>query len=227
MLQRFFQQIMYNGLEAIGRYYSVYRGHVIDNNDPENLGRLKVLVPSIIGRKEHPSWVYPRNSVSGNGYGIQVLPQKGDLVMVEFEHGDPKFPIWSHAHFTENQKPEEFVNAQVYGFKSPKGQLVIIDDRDGEVYVQVVDAHGISQDYETPIVAFNGGENAGLVKVKELTEKLNAIEKKVNDFLADYRPHTHIDPISGFTGPHKTPPTIPLDIDETNQSEIENNKVLH
>ena len=72
--------------------------------------------------------------------------------------------IWSHAHFVTGQKPEEFVSPQVYGFKSPKGQIIIVDDRD---------------DVEKIII--NHGENVGLVKVIELTEMLNKIEDKVNE----------------------------------------------
>lgn len=132
MLKKFFEHVMYNGLETLGRYYSSYRGHVMDNEDPDNMGRLKVMVPSVTSKATHPEWAYPRNSWSGQNYGMQLLPVKGDIVMVEFEHGDPKFPIWSHAHFSEGQKPEEFASAQVYGIKTPKGQLVLIDDRDGE-----------------------------------------------------------------------------------------------
>ena len=131
LLQRFFENLVYHGLESIGRFYSVYRGHVVDNEDPDGLNRIKVIIPVIAGKAEHPTWAYPRDSFSGDGYGAQILPQKGDMVMVEFEHGDPKFPIWSHAHYSLNQKPIEFDSPQVYGFKTPKGQMVIIDDRDG------------------------------------------------------------------------------------------------
>lgn len=217
MLQRFFENLLYQGLEAIGRYYSMYRGHVVDNEDPDGLNRLSIIVPSVSGNKTHPTWAYPRNSFSGNDYGMQVLPQKGDLVMIEFEHGDPKFPIWSHAHFTQEEKPEEFVSPQVYGFKSPKGQIIVIDDRD---------------DVEKIII--NHGENAGLVKVIELTEMLNKIEDKLNDHLSHYRTHIHIDPLSGYTG-QPTPVAgepdfvtpIPLDVNKTDQDYIENENVQH
>ena len=38
------------GLEGLGRYYSVYRGIVIDNNDVEkHMNRVKVCVPEVMG----------------------------------------------------------------------------------------------------------------------------------------------------------------------------------
>ena len=38
------------GLEGLGRYYSVYRGIVIDNDDVEkHMNRVKVCVPEVMG----------------------------------------------------------------------------------------------------------------------------------------------------------------------------------
>lgn len=230
----FIINLIHHGLERFGKFYSAYRGYVTDNEDPDGLHRIKVNIPSLTQRSNHTKWVYPRGVFSGEGYGSQLLPQVGDMVWVEFEHGDPEFPIWSHAHYIAEEKPEEFVNSKVYGFKSPEGQIVIIDDRDGEVYISLERCDGSLKDYLTELIAFNHGENGGLVKVKQLTCKLNNIEDKINDILAHYDSHVHIDPISGYTGP-PSPPLAgsdsvtprPINIALTDQDYIENDKVLH
>jgi len=209
-IRGFIEAILYYGLEYLGRYYSSYRGFVVDNDDPEGFNRIQVKVPIVSRYAEHPVWAYQQYSFSGPDYGMQVLPQIGDMVMIQFDHGDPKFPMWSHAHFTENEKPEEFQGPQVYGFKSPKGQIIVIDDRDGKEQIII-----------------NHGENEGLVKVIELTEKLNNIETKINNFLAHYRVHQVVDPISGMAGPILPAPPAPIDLIETQQKEIENEDVLH
>jgi len=216
-LAEFAKALVYQGLEAIGKYYSSYRGYVMDNDDPDKMGRILFLIPSITQDKTHTKWAWPKNQFSGNNYGIQVLPQKGDIVWVEFENGNVRFPLWSHGHFSKDEKPIEFDSPQVYGFKSPKGQLVVIDDRD---------------DIEK--IIFNSGDNEGFVKVIELTEQLNLIENKVNALLSHYKKHIHIDPISGYTGvlcppmgsPDMVTPT-PLNLTETDQSDIENTKIIH
>jgi len=202
--------ILFYGLESFGKYYSSYRGYVVDNDDPDGLGKIKVKIPSITRDKVHPSWAYPKTQMGGNDWGMQMLPLKGDIVWLEFEHGDTRFPFWSFAHRANGETPEEFVSPQIYGFKSPKGQTIIIDDRD---------------DIEKIII--NHGENEGLVKVIELTEKLNGIEDKVNDFLAHYRVHQVVDPISGTAGPLLPSPPAPIDLVNTQQSEIENEDVEH
>jgi len=210
IFKKFIEGIIYQGLEVMGRYYSSYRGYVMKNEDPEGLGRIKVKIPQITKDQTHVKWAFPKHNFSGKGYGMQVLPVLGDIVWVEFEHGDPQFPLWFHGHFTRDEKPEEFVTSQVYGFKTPKGQIIIIDDRD---------------DVEKIII--NHGENAGLVKVVELWEMLNKIENKVNAFLTHYRLHKVIDPISGFAGPLDPSDPAPANVEKTEQAYIENENVQH
>ena len=72
------------------RFYGVYRGIVADNNDPENLKRLKLKIPQILGP-----------AVTGWAWGIQpavatslFIPDPEMGVFVMFEGGDPNFPLW-------------------------------------------------------------------------------------------------------------------------------------
>ena len=38
------------GIEGLGRYYSIYRGIVVDNNDTEkHMNRIKVCCPEVMG----------------------------------------------------------------------------------------------------------------------------------------------------------------------------------
>ena len=204
----FLDKLLIWGLESFGKYYSSYRGYVVDRNDPEGVGRIKVKVPTITGDSTHPKWAYPKNNYSGNNYGLQVLPSKGDLVWVEFEAGNANFPMWTHGHFGKDERPEEFASNNIYGFKSPKGQVVVIDD-------------------DNEIIIINRGDNEGLVKVIELTEQINKVEDKVNDILTHYKAHFVIDPISGTAGPLMSAPPAPINIINTQQSQIENKKVKH
>lgn len=44
---------------------------------------------------------------------------------------------------------------------------------------------------EVDTIVINGGANEGLVKVKELTEKLNNLKTEFNSFVSTYNTHTH------------------------------------
>ena len=112
-LREVFNNILYYGLESIGKYYSSYRGYVVDNNDDEGLGRLQIKIPTITHNKIHPSWAYPKTQWGGKDYGMQLLPVLGELVWIEFEHGDTRFPIWNFAHRTEGDKPIEFSSSKI------------------------------------------------------------------------------------------------------------------
>lgn len=76
------------------KYYGKYRGLVIENLDPEQIGRVLVQVPDVLG--ETPSsWAMPCVPVAGIQAGCFVVPPIGSQVWVEFEQGDPDYPIWT------------------------------------------------------------------------------------------------------------------------------------
>lgn len=123
------------GLEFLGLYYSVYPGYIIDNEDPDGMGKLKVSVNTVLSGASHLLWALPHGVFSGNGYGSQVMPSVGDMVWVEFQHGKLRFPVWSFYYPLKGHKPKEFKDIKQYGFKSPNGHLVLINDTDDEITV--------------------------------------------------------------------------------------------
>jgi uncharacterized protein involved in type VI secretion and phage assembly len=77
------------------RFYGKYRGFVVDNADPETLGRLKVKVPSVLGNNIVTGWALPCTPYGGDmNQGFLFIPEVGAGVWVEFEEGDLEFPIW-------------------------------------------------------------------------------------------------------------------------------------
>ncbi|MEO1208779.1 MAG: phage baseplate assembly protein V [Cyanobacteria bacterium J06638_20] len=75
-----------------GQYYGKYRGTVINNVDPLKLGRLQVQVPDV---SISPStWAMPCVPIGGLQMGVYLLPPPQAGVWIEFEHGDPDFPVW-------------------------------------------------------------------------------------------------------------------------------------
>jgi uncharacterized protein involved in type VI secretion and phage assembly len=82
-----------NAESSVGTFYGKYRGTVVNNVDPKQLGRIQVLVPDVSAVLPS-SWALPCVPVAGKQSGTFVLPQIGAAVWVEFEQGDPDFPIW-------------------------------------------------------------------------------------------------------------------------------------
>lgn len=77
-----------------GKYYGKYRGVVLNNVDPMQMGRLMVEVPDVTGLAPS-SWAMPCVPIAGIQNGMVALPIIGSGVWVEFEQGDPDYPIWT------------------------------------------------------------------------------------------------------------------------------------
>lgn len=76
-----------------GKYYGKYRGVVINNIDPMQIGRIQVSVPDV--NNSIPStWAMPCAPVGGMQMGFVAVPPIGAGVWVEYEQGDSDFPIW-------------------------------------------------------------------------------------------------------------------------------------
>ncbi|HEX8397444.1 MAG TPA: phage baseplate assembly protein V [Pyrinomonadaceae bacterium] len=76
------------------RYYGKYRATVFNNIDPEQRGRIQAIVPDVSGLVP-TSWAMPCVPIAGKQSGVYVLPQIGSGVWMEFEQGDPDYPIWT------------------------------------------------------------------------------------------------------------------------------------
>lgn len=74
--------------------YGKYRATVINNVDPLSIGRIQVMVPDVSSFIPS-SWAMPCAPYASKQAGFFAVPQIGDGVWVEFEQGDPDYPIWT------------------------------------------------------------------------------------------------------------------------------------
>ena len=78
------------------QYLGKFRGTVLQNVDPEQRGRLQLLIPDVLGPIPS-SWAEPCVPLAGPvgpPMGVYLVPPIGAGVWVEFEQGDPDHPIW-------------------------------------------------------------------------------------------------------------------------------------
>jgi uncharacterized protein involved in type VI secretion and phage assembly len=85
-------------------YFGKYRGTVADNQDATNRGRVKVRVPAVLGGLE--VWAMPCVPYAGDRVGFYSLPPPGSGVWVEFEGGDPSYPIWTGCFWADGELPD-------------------------------------------------------------------------------------------------------------------------
>jgi uncharacterized protein involved in type VI secretion and phage assembly len=75
------------------QFYGKYRGTVLNNVDPMQMGRILAMVPDVSALLP-TSWAMPCVPIAGKQMGTYFVPQIGAGVWIEFEQGDPDYPIW-------------------------------------------------------------------------------------------------------------------------------------
>jgi len=81
-------------------FHGKYRGVVTDNADPLKRGRIRATVQDVLGDVE-TGWALPCFAYAGPQVGLYLIPPKKALVWMEFEQGDPDYPIWTGCFLRE------------------------------------------------------------------------------------------------------------------------------
>lgn len=188
MLVRLVKTIMYHGLEAFGRYYSSYRAFVADVEDPDNLQRIKLVVPQISGNQVYNYWAFPKGVFYGDQYGMQCLPEIGDVVWVEFEGGHPEVPIWNHGHPGKLELPKDpdLLDKGCYWFKTPAGHLIKLFDTKNILHIQSSTGHYVEMSADgISVVSPNNISLGTLKKSKEPAVLGDTMMDLLNEFIDD------------------------------------------
>ncbi len=115
------------------QFFGKYRGVVTDNQDPLMMGRIKANVPDVLGDDES-GWAMPCAPFGGSQVGFFALPQEGAGVWIEFEQGDPDYPIWSGCWWGSQAEMPPVLLAPPYKkvmIQTEGGQQVVLDDTPG------------------------------------------------------------------------------------------------
>ena len=83
---------------ASQRFFGKYRGTVVNNVDPMQLARIQVMVPDV-SAVIPSSWAMPCLPCGGIQTGVVTVPPIGAGVWIEFEQGDPDYPIWAGSYW--------------------------------------------------------------------------------------------------------------------------------
>jgi hypothetical protein len=136
------------------RFYGKYRGVVVDNQDPSKLGRLRLIVPSVLGKDVVTGWATPCAPYGGApNLGFLFIPDKNAGVWTEFEEGDLEFPIWSGSFWcrpdatSEAPRPNDGVDGSEEGsiqsppiskiIKTASGHTLQFEDASGSEMVLI------------------------------------------------------------------------------------------
>jgi len=128
----------------VSKFNGVVVGEVIDLEDPENLGRIKVSYPHL---QDKPSdWVRMVTPMGGAERGAFFRPERGEEVLVVYEQGEARRPymlggLWSKT----DRPPADDGNAKENNWRfirSRSGHLIKLDDTDGSELIEFEDKDG-------------------------------------------------------------------------------------
>jgi len=123
------------------RYAALYIGEVVDRDDPEGLGRVRVRIPGLVDPAS--PWAFPLGTVGGGSdrRGFFSVPEKGAEVGVLFHQGDVDHPFYLCGHWGKPNGQAEVPEParglpkeetpQVRAFET-KRFLLAFDDREGK-----------------------------------------------------------------------------------------------
>jgi len=107
-------------------FYGKYRGVVTDNRDPLMLGRVRAKVSDVLGDRES-GWAMPSVPYAGKGVGLFLIPPVNALVWIEFEHGDPDYPVWTGCFWATGETPATPAVAEMKVLKTDVGTITLND----------------------------------------------------------------------------------------------------
>jgi len=144
-IQKLLATVMEDGLEEGFRLFTgLYRGRVKDNRDPEERGRIKVVMEDFGHDTALNQWVTPVFVLAGDKRGAFYPPEIGDKVRVVFFAGDQARPLaYFPGWYIDDALPSEFSHSDehlphVRGFVSRGGHSILFSDEPDEQFVQLL-----------------------------------------------------------------------------------------
>lgn len=200
------------------KYVGLFRAVVLDNKDPDNLGRVKFTVDGLV---EESDWAWPTGwgGAGGKLKGGFWPPPIDAEVVVWFEEGDIDSPAYFSFHYGEGE-----INS-VFGYNSNGefGQgfesgawLFEIDDRNGQRKVKVthkesgqsvlIEESGSGVRFVADVAAGILGSTSAIQSVAlgtNLQQWLNTVHGMLNSLISSY----NVNP-GGAVPPLPSPPDI-------------------
>jgi phage protein D len=121
---------------------SVVVGEVTNNNDPDQLGRVRVTYPAL-GADHEGWWARIAVPAAGDRRGVLMLPRVGDEVLLAFEHDDTDHPYVIGSLWNGRAKPQQLAHVD--------GSLAIRSDK--QIVVEAVEDISITGDKKMTLTA--------------------------------------------------------------------------
>ena len=115
----------------------IQSARVLDNNDPEGMGRVRVQFPWQMAKNEKTPWLRLIQPHSGGGKGFYFVPEIGEEVLVGFESNNAEKPFVMGTHYNGKETSGYHTagnDKKVIHTRS--GTKIILNDAEGSVFIE-------------------------------------------------------------------------------------------
>jgi len=155
-------------------FYGKFRGVVSDNGDPNNLGRIRAKVPDVYGEEES-GWALPSVPYAGKSVGLFLVPPTNALVWIEFEHGDPDYPIWSGCFWADGEVPVSPASADKKVLKTGAGTITL-DDTQGSTSITIETTNSLKLKMDQQGIEISNGSQKIMISSSSVSVDDGALE---------------------------------------------------
>ncbi|MEN9787274.1 MAG: hypothetical protein RLZZ299_2538 [Pseudomonadota bacterium] len=172
-----------HGRPVSGQMPGLVEAIVVDNRDPEKLGRVKVKFPTLPDAPES-FWARLVMPMAGQARGWMTIPEIGDEVLVSFVHGNHDDAIVVGSLYNGVDTPpyaNEDGDNNLRVFQSRSGHRVTFDDTSGDERIEFVTHNEeirVIWDAKAKVLSVYSGKDI-LVEAKE------TISWTCKDFIVD------------------------------------------
>jgi uncharacterized protein involved in type VI secretion and phage assembly len=142
----------------MSQFFGKYRGKVENNIDPMQQGRVQVSVPAVLG-EGRMSWAMPCSPYAGAGVGLFTVPPTGANVWVEFEGGDPDYPILAGCFWGTGEVPAAPALAEMKVLKTDTATITV-NDLPGVGGIKIETATGMKIEISVTGIEISNGMGA-------------------------------------------------------------------
>jgi uncharacterized protein involved in type VI secretion and phage assembly len=164
-------------------FYGKYRGVVTNNRDPRLIGCIRARVPDVYGDQES-GWALPAVPFAGQQMGFFAVPSEGAGVWIEFECGDPDYPIWSGCWWGGALEMPKLLDPPPPAGTDPKtlittkaGHSILLDDSPGGAGITLQTPGGQKIVINAQGIEISNGQGASIkLTGKKVSINGNALE---------------------------------------------------
>lgn len=169
------------------KQYGLFSAYVVNNEDPDKLGRIQVHVPEVYGALEDLTtlpWARMLIPIFGGGCydtqkermaegeikeahisnGVIAIPPIGTTGFVQFEQGDPQFPVWMGAwNGRAGEIGSHALVDTVGGTDAAYPNIMVIKAPWGRnIFIRFVKDERLELMFDTLAISMRGGDSPGI-----------------------------------------------------------------